>query len=128
MSLHDEILEQPEAARRQLASSSTALETLAARLRSRPVASVVIAARGTSDHAAIYAQYVLGFRNGLSVGLATPSLVSIYGAPFAGSSRANDSGGANEKVTESATARASVGLVQRPERERRDILHEHAVA
>ena len=80
MSLHDEILEQPDAARRQLASSSDALEALAARLRAKPVASVVIAARGTSDHAAIYAQYVLGLRNGLSVGLATPSLVSIYGA------------------------------------------------
>ena len=41
---------------------------------------VVIAARGTSDHAAIYAQYVLGIRHGLSVGLATPSVVSLYGA------------------------------------------------
>jgi glucosamine--fructose-6-phosphate aminotransferase (isomerizing) len=80
MSLHDEILEQPEAARRQLSSSSDALEALAARLRRKPVASVVIAARGTSDHAAIYAQYVLGVRNGLSVGLATPSVVSVYGA------------------------------------------------
>jgi glucosamine--fructose-6-phosphate aminotransferase (isomerizing) len=80
VSLHDEILEQPAAARRQLASSSDALEALAARLRLKPVASVVIAARGTSDHAAIYAQYVLGLRNRLSVGLATPSLVSIYGA------------------------------------------------
>jgi glucosamine--fructose-6-phosphate aminotransferase (isomerizing) len=43
------------------------------------VASVVIAARGTSDHAAIYAQYLLGVRNGLPVGLATPSVVSLYG-------------------------------------------------
>lgn len=80
MSLRDEILEQPDAARRQLASSPDALDALAARLRAQRVASVVIAARGTSDHAAIYAQYVLGLRNGLSVGLATPSLVSIYGA------------------------------------------------
>lgn len=80
MSVHDEILEQPDAARRQVASSSDALDALAARLRSKPVASVVIAARGTSDHAAIYAQYVLGVRNGLSVGLATPSVVSVYGA------------------------------------------------
>ncbi len=40
---------------------------------------VVIAARGTSDHAAIYAQYVLGVRNRLSVGLGTPSIVSLYG-------------------------------------------------
>lgn len=79
MSLHDEIAEQPAAARRQLASSPDSLDALAARLRTTPVASVVVAARGTSDHAAIYAQYVLGLRNGLSVGLATPSLVSIYG-------------------------------------------------
>ena len=80
MSLHDEILEQPVAARRQLASSASALTALGDRLRQEPVDSVVIAARGTSDHAAIYGQYVLGVRNGLSVGLATPSVVSLYGA------------------------------------------------
>jgi glucosamine--fructose-6-phosphate aminotransferase (isomerizing) len=80
MSLHDEILEQPEAARRQLGSSEAALAALAERLRAEPVDTVVIAARGTSDHAAIYGQYVLGVRNGLSVGLATPSVVSLYGA------------------------------------------------
>ena len=80
MSLRDEILEQPEAARRQLSSSADALEGLAGRLRERPVDNVVIAARGTSDHAAIYAQYLLGAVNRLPVGLATPSLVSIYGA------------------------------------------------
>ena len=80
MTLRDEILEQPEAARRQLASSSEAIEAIVERLRVRPVASVVIAARGTSDHAAIYAQYVLGVRNAMSVGLATPSVVSLYGA------------------------------------------------
>ena len=80
MSLHDEIVEQPAAAERQLASSRSSLEALATRLRERPVAAVVLAARGTSDHAAIYAQYALGVRNGLSVGLATPSVVSLYGA------------------------------------------------
>ena len=80
MSLRDEILEQPDAARRQLASSPEALDALADRLRSQPVESVVVAARGTSDHAAIYAQYLLGVRNRLVVGLATPSVVSLYGA------------------------------------------------
>ena len=80
MTLHDEILEQPEAARRQLASSTEALAALAARHRANPFRSVVIAARGTSDHAAIYGQYLLGVRNALNVGLATPSVVSIYGA------------------------------------------------
>jgi glucosamine--fructose-6-phosphate aminotransferase (isomerizing) len=80
VTLHDEILEQPDAARRQLASSAAAIEGLVERLRAKPVASVVIAARGTSDHAAIYAQYVLGVRNGMFAGLATPSVVSVYGA------------------------------------------------
>jgi glucosamine--fructose-6-phosphate aminotransferase (isomerizing) len=80
MSLRDEILEQPEAAQRQLASSQAAIDTLAERLRRNPVASVVIAARGTSDHAAIYAQYALGVRNRLAVGLASPSVGSVYGA------------------------------------------------
>jgi glutamine---fructose-6-phosphate transaminase (isomerizing) len=80
VTLRDEILEQPAAARRQLASSDDALDALAARLRADPVESVVIAARGTSDHAAIYAQYLLGVRNRLSVGLATPSVVSLYRA------------------------------------------------
>lgn len=79
MGLRDEILEQPEAARRQLASSGPALEALVARLRNEPVNSVVIAARGTYDHAAIYGQYLLGVQNGLMVGLATPSVVSLYG-------------------------------------------------
>jgi glucosamine--fructose-6-phosphate aminotransferase (isomerizing) len=42
---------------------------------------VVIAARGTSDNAGRYAQYVLGAVNGLTVALATPSLFSIYSQP-----------------------------------------------
>ena len=80
MTLRDEILEQPEAARRQLVASPEALAAIAGRLRTDPIQSVVVAARGTSDHAAIYAQYLLGVRNGLTVGLATPSVVSLYGA------------------------------------------------
>jgi glucosamine--fructose-6-phosphate aminotransferase (isomerizing) len=41
---------------------------------------VVIAARGTSDNAGIYAQYLLAIRNGLTVALAAPSTVTLYGA------------------------------------------------
>ncbi len=78
MSLHDEILEQPAAAERQLASSQAALDALATRLRARPVDFVVVAARGTSDHAAIYAQYLLGTVHRLPVALAAPSILSLY--------------------------------------------------
>jgi glucosamine--fructose-6-phosphate aminotransferase (isomerizing) len=79
MSLDDEIHTQPEVAARFLASQSDAVEAIALSLRTRPVGHVVIAARGTSDNAAIYAQYVLGIRHRIPVGLGTPSIASIYG-------------------------------------------------
>jgi glucosamine--fructose-6-phosphate aminotransferase (isomerizing) len=79
MSLREEILEQPEALRRQLADGRAGPEALARTIREAGVESVVIAARGTSDHAAIYAQYVLGVRNRLTVALAAPSITSLYG-------------------------------------------------
>ncbi|MCI0581900.1 MAG: SIS domain-containing protein [Chloroflexi bacterium] len=79
MGLRDEILEQPAAARRHLAGGGEALASIAAEVQARDVDSIVIAARGTSDHAAIYAQYVFGTRNRISVALAAPSIVSLYG-------------------------------------------------
>lgn len=80
MTLREEILEQPAAARRFLATQSGSVDAIADAIRAREIDHVVIAARGTSDHAAIYAQYVLGVRHGLTAGLATPSVVSVYGA------------------------------------------------
>ncbi len=64
-----------------LARAHRQVDAVARAMRARPVDTVVIAARGTSDHAAVYAQYVLGARNGLQVALAAPSLVTLYGAP-----------------------------------------------
>jgi len=48
-------------------------------VRRHPVEFVVLAARGTSDHAAIYAQYVLAVRNSLTSALAAPSAISVFG-------------------------------------------------
>ncbi len=79
VSLRDEIHEQPAAAARFLTAQAEPVERIAGSLRDRPPQHVVIAARGTSDHAAIYAQYVLGVRHRLSVGLGIPSIVSLYG-------------------------------------------------
>jgi glucosamine--fructose-6-phosphate aminotransferase (isomerizing) len=79
VTLHDEIAEQPDVAARFLAAQAGPVDAIAESLRARPVRRVVIAARGTSDHAALYAQYVLGIRHRLSVGLGTPSIVSLYG-------------------------------------------------
>lgn len=55
------------------------LSSLASRLPD--IRYVVIAARGTSDNAAVYAKYVFGAVAGLPVTLATPSLHTLYSAP-----------------------------------------------
>jgi glucosamine--fructose-6-phosphate aminotransferase (isomerizing) len=80
MSLHDEILEQPETARRLLGLRAAGFGRLAEVLGRRRPSFVLIAARGSSDHAALYAQYLFAIRNALPVGLATPSAFTFYGA------------------------------------------------
>jgi glucosamine--fructose-6-phosphate aminotransferase (isomerizing) len=47
-------------------------------IQERAVGYVFLAARGTSDHAGVYAQYVWGARNRLPVALAAPSLFTRY--------------------------------------------------
>src|SRR5436305_2598104 len=76
-----EIGEQPEILADLLGAERAHAEEIAAALRGRDVAVVVIAARGTSDNAARYAQYLFGAANQLPVALATPSLFTLYGAP-----------------------------------------------
>ena len=62
--LYQEIHEQP-AVLAALIEERQAAERLAAEIKRRDVDQVVIAARGTSDNAARYAQYLLGAANGL---------------------------------------------------------------
>jgi glucosamine--fructose-6-phosphate aminotransferase (isomerizing) len=80
VALIDEIREQPEVATRLLAEAGPEIAALCETIRAADPSHVVIAARGTSDHAAIYAQYAMGVMAGLSVGLATPSVHSLYRA------------------------------------------------
>lgn len=79
MHLRDEIHEQPAVVARLLGRGGDLVEPIVERLRRAEVSHVVIAARGTSDHAAIYAQYLWGVRNRLTVALAAPSIVTLYG-------------------------------------------------
>jgi glucosamine--fructose-6-phosphate aminotransferase (isomerizing) len=81
-----ELAEQPEALARLIGGARDEVAGLVDRLRRTPVTHVVIAARGSSDNAARYAQYVFGGRHRLPVALATPSLHTLYDTPptFAG--------------------------------------------
>jgi glucosamine--fructose-6-phosphate aminotransferase (isomerizing) len=77
----DEIREQPEVAARLLEESKPAVDAIAARFRQMRPKGLVIAARGSSDHAALYAKYLFGRRNRALVALAAPSLFTRYASP-----------------------------------------------
>jgi glucosamine--fructose-6-phosphate aminotransferase (isomerizing) len=81
MSLHTEIREQPEVLARLLDTQQETAREIARVIRERRPRFVYVAARGTSDNAARYAQYVLGCFHALPVALATPSLFSLFGRP-----------------------------------------------
>jgi glucosamine--fructose-6-phosphate aminotransferase (isomerizing) len=77
----DEIGEQPLLASRLLADTRGAVTAIAARLRASKPRGFVIAARGSSDHAALYAKYLFGARNHMMIALAAPSLFTSYASP-----------------------------------------------
>jgi len=79
--LFREIFEQPQVLERLLTDERQAIKELAAAISGRKVTNVLIAARGTSDNAGRYAQYLLGAKNRMVVALATPSLFTIYQRP-----------------------------------------------
>jgi len=76
-----EIAEQPEVAARLLGHGSAAAAAIASRVQEAAPRGFVIAARGSSDHAALYAKYLFGARNQYLVALAAPSLFTHYARP-----------------------------------------------
>jgi glucosamine--fructose-6-phosphate aminotransferase (isomerizing) len=62
----------------QFARNARAVERLAATLRARPPRVVVTCARGSSDHAATFAKYLIETRTGAVVASAAPSVASVY--------------------------------------------------
>ena len=76
-----EIAEQPAVWRRLLAEGGAAgIDEAAALIRSRRPRAVLFIARGTSDHAALYAKYLVEIRHGVPAGLVSPSTMTAYGA------------------------------------------------
>src|SRR5262245_58256936 len=78
--MRSEILEQPGVCARLFAREMPGLLKLVKELKRRPPKGVVLAARGSSDHAATYARYLFEYLSGIPTHLAAPSLVTIYRA------------------------------------------------
>jgi glutamine---fructose-6-phosphate transaminase (isomerizing) len=78
-----EIAEQPVVAERLVTaagSSDGELQRVARAVREAAPRMVLLTARGTSDHAALYAKYLVEVQLGLPAGLTSTSTLTVYGA------------------------------------------------
>ncbi|HJQ00407.1 MAG TPA: SIS domain-containing protein [Jatrophihabitans sp.] len=75
-----EIAEQPAVLARLFADGGAELAQVRAALADRRPRFVLLAARGSSDHAALYAKYLVEVRLRLPAGLVSPSAMTVYGA------------------------------------------------
>ena len=73
-----EAAEAPDVVRLQRQRNAETIGDLAERLRSSKPRAVVTLARGSSDHAATFARYLIETRAGLLTSSASPSVGSIY--------------------------------------------------
>jgi glucosamine--fructose-6-phosphate aminotransferase (isomerizing) len=76
----EEIRQQPVVLERTLRQEVKAIERLRKALAGRKPRFIVLAARGTSDNAALFGRYLLEICTGIPVSLAAPSIVTLYGA------------------------------------------------
>ena len=81
MTLHEEILEQPQRLANLLRDQRDVVIKIAKSIKARKVKFVFLAARGTSDNAGRYANYLWGAHNHLPLALAAPSLFTYYAEP-----------------------------------------------
>jgi glucosamine--fructose-6-phosphate aminotransferase (isomerizing) len=77
--LEDEISQQPDVIARLI--DNPVVAEVAKAIRAASPKYITIAARGSSDNAARYAQYLFGIHLGLPVALAAPSISTLYGHP-----------------------------------------------
>ena len=81
MTLHSEIFEQPQRLSSLLENQKQTVIEIARVIQTRNVQYAFLAARGTSDNAGRYANYLWGAHNGIPLALATPSLFTYYQRP-----------------------------------------------
>jgi glutamine---fructose-6-phosphate transaminase (isomerizing) len=76
--MRDEIFEQPKTLETALKEGRMTAQEIARRVNAIKPEFVYIAARGSSDNAAVYARYIFEAYTGLPVALAAPSLFTLY--------------------------------------------------
>jgi glucosamine--fructose-6-phosphate aminotransferase (isomerizing) len=76
--MYCEAAQAPAVVRAQLAANAERVARLAERLRSSPPRAVLTCARGSSDHAATFARYLIETRLSVLTSSAAPSVSSVY--------------------------------------------------
>jgi glutamine---fructose-6-phosphate transaminase (isomerizing) len=109
-----EIAQQPSVLRSLLAEGAEQVADAAEQIRRFAPRFVIFAARGTSDHAALYAKYLAEIKMALPAGLASPSSMTVYGSRPDLSDvlfvAVSQSGGSPD-LTDSVTAARSCGAL-----------------
>lgn len=80
INLEKEIREQPSVLSSLHAKNSNTLCSLVKEIKEKGINNIYFVARGTSDHACIYAQYLFGIVLGIPCTLGTPSILTQYGS------------------------------------------------
>jgi glucosamine--fructose-6-phosphate aminotransferase (isomerizing) len=111
-----EAAEAADVARRQLEGLGEAMRKLGARLRALDPQVVITCARGSSDHAATYAKYLIETRARTPVASYAPSVSSVYGASWRKLDRAlflaiSQSGQSPDLIVSARAAREAGALV-----------------
>lgn len=109
-----EIFSQPGVLADILTDADGQIAAVAAAVRRRSPTTVVLVARGSSDHAALYLKYLIEVELGLPVGLASQSSTTLYGAapwgPSALVMALSQSGGSPDLVASLTSAREAGAL------------------
>ncbi len=107
--------EAPAVVRRQLAANAQSMRALGAVLRARKPRAVITCARGSSDHAATFAKYLIETHARVLTSSAAPSLTSVYDATTSSSDvlyiAVSQSGRSPDLVASARNAGAAGALV-----------------
>jgi glucosamine--fructose-6-phosphate aminotransferase (isomerizing) len=113
--LFREAAESPSVVRAQLGEGASSIRALAARLRAEPPPLVTTVGRGSSDHAATYARYLIETRLGVVTASQPPSVSAVYAAAAprvsGGLCLVISQSGRSPDVLAAARAAASAGAV-----------------
>ncbi|HEV8158769.1 MAG TPA: hypothetical protein VGP58_07055, partial [Pyrinomonadaceae bacterium] len=76
----DEIAEQPAVLEKTIRQETAKLKKLGDFLGDKDIDLIILAARGSSDNAALFGRYLLEITTGIPVSLSAPSVFTLYNA------------------------------------------------